>query len=128
MGVPSLRMPPRPLDQGATLANGDWRAAEKRARMTFEELLAAIDERLAAEPRLAEAHRDATSVEHSIWMCNRESVSIGPSGSTGIAVTYLSSGRMVRSKIFALSPMSVDRIVTTAAEHLTGYVFHRTTR
>lgn len=94
--------------------------------MTFGELLAAIDERLGAEPRLVEAHREENGGEHSTWVSNRESVSIGPSGATGIVVTYLSSGRVVRSKIFALSEMSVDRIVTTVAEHLTAYAFHRT--
>lgn len=93
--------------------------------MTFRELLAVIDERLAAEPRLAGAQRQSGG-EHSNWTYNRESVSIGPSGSTGIVVDYCSDGRVIRSKIFAASPMTVDRIVTTAAEHLTGYVYHRT--
>ncbi len=96
--------------------------------MTFRELLAAIDERLGAEPRLANAHREEDGIEHSTWSCNRESVTIAPAGTTGISVTYLSSGRSVRSKIFALSPISLDRIVITAAEHLTGYAFHRTPR
>lgn len=93
--------------------------------MTFGELLAVIDDRLGSEPRLADAHREEAGFEHSTWTCDRESVSIGPSGTTGIAVTYLSSGRAVRSKVFALSPLSVDRVVITAAEHLTRYVFHR---
>jgi hypothetical protein len=94
--------------------------------MTLGEVLAEIDERLGAEPRLLAAHCEENGGEHSTWVSNRESVSIGPSGTTGIAVTCLSSGRVVRTKVFALSPMSVDRIVTTAAEHLTSYVFHRT--
>jgi hypothetical protein len=119
-------MPACPLDRGPTLANGDPRVAEKRPGMTFGELLAAIDERLAAEPRLADAHREEDGVEHSTWTSNRESVSIGPSGTTGIVVHYRSDGRAVHSKIFALSPMSVDRIVTSAAEHLTRYAYHRT--
>jgi hypothetical protein len=116
----------RPLEHGATLANGDCRAAEKRARMTFGDLLAAIDDRLAAEPRLADAHREEDGVEHSTWTSNRESVSIGPSGTTGIVVHYRSDGRAVHTKIFAMSPMSVDRIVISAAEHLTRYAYHRT--
>lgn len=93
--------------------------------MTFAELLATIDGRLEAEPRLAGARRESSD-EHSTWVCNRESVSISPSGTTGILLEYQSDGRVLRNKIFALSPMSVDRIVTTTAEHLTNYVFHRT--
>jgi hypothetical protein len=93
--------------------------------MTFGELLAAIDERLGAEPRLAGAQRE-TGDEHGTWTCDRESVSIAPSGSTGIVVEYRSDGRVMRSKVFAFSPMSVDRIVTTTAEHLTRYANRRT--
>lgn len=92
--------------------------------MTFGELVAAIDERLGTEPRLAGALE--TGGEHGTWTCDRESVSIAPSGSTGIVVEYRSDGRVVRSKVFAFSPMSVDRIVTTAAEHLSRYVNRRT--
>jgi hypothetical protein len=93
--------------------------------MTFPEILAAIDERLAAEPRLAGAQRES-SADGSTWTRNRESVAITTSGSTGLLVLYLSDGKIVRRKGFARSSMSVERIVTSSAEHLTGYAFHRT--
>lgn len=94
--------------------------------MTFAELRAEIDDRLAAEPRLQGSTRELEG-EKSLWTRDRERVAIGPSGTTGIIVECISNGRVVRSKIFAASPMSVERIVTTSAEHLTRYVFHRTT-
>jgi hypothetical protein len=92
--------------------------------MTFPELRSAIDHRLAAEPRL-EGSECELSGEVCTWTMGRESVVISSSGSTGIHVEYRSHGRLVRTKIFAASPLSVDRIVITSAEHLTGYVFHR---
>jgi hypothetical protein len=91
--------------------------------MTFEELRAAVDERLESEPRLRGIQHDPNA---GLWMLNQETVVLSPSGSTGILVEYLSRDRLVRTKIFAASPMSVERIVTTSAEHLTSYVFHRT--
>lgn len=93
--------------------------------MTFAELRAAIDDRLAAEPRLQGSRREREG-EKSVWTRDREIVAIGPSGTTGVIVEYITNGRVVRSKIFAASPMSVERIVITSAEHLTSYVFHRT--
>lgn len=93
--------------------------------MTFAELRAEIDERLAAEPRLQGSRRELDG-EKSVWTRDREIVLIGPSGTTGILVELSTNGRVVRSKIFAASPMSVERIVITSAEHLTSYAFHRT--
>jgi hypothetical protein len=92
--------------------------------MTFAELRAEIDDRLAAEPRLQGSRRQLEG-QTSVWTLDREIVAIGPSGTTGILVELSTNGRVVRSKIFAASPMSVERIVTTSAEHLTSYVFHR---
>jgi hypothetical protein len=93
--------------------------------MHFSELRAAIDERLGAEPRL-HGSRCELQGQNSVWTRDNQVVVIGASGSTGILVEYLSDGSPVRSKIFAASPMSVDRIVISSAEHLTGYAFHRT--
>ena len=93
--------------------------------MTFAELRAAIDDRLAAETRLEGSRRELEG-ENSVWTRDREVVAISPSGTTGILVEYITNGRLVRSKIFAASPMSVERIVITSAEHLTRYAFHRT--
>jgi hypothetical protein len=92
--------------------------------MTFAELRAEIDDRLAAEPRLQGSRRQLEG-QTSVWTLDSEIVAIGPSGTTGILVELSTNGRLVRSKIFAASPMSVERIVTTSAEHLTSYVFHR---
>jgi hypothetical protein len=93
--------------------------------MTFAELRAEIDDRLAAEPRLQGSRRELED-ERSVWTRYGEIVTIGPSGTTGILVEYRTDGRLVHRKIFAASPMSVGRIVITAAEHLTSYAFHRT--
>lgn len=93
--------------------------------MTFPELRAMIDERLEAEPRL-QGSRCEVHGEGSVWTRAKQVVAIGASGSTGILVEYLSDGQPVRTKIFALSPMSVERIVISSAEHLTCYAFHRT--
>jgi len=93
--------------------------------MTFPELRALVDEQLEAEPRLAGSRRELSG-ENCEWTRERETVAISASGSTGVLVELISGDRLMRSKVFALSPMSVERIVTTAAEHLTGYAFHRT--
>ena len=93
--------------------------------MTFPELRALVDEQLEAEPRLNGSRRELSG-ESCEWTRGRETVAISASGSTGVLVELLSGDRLVRSKIFALSPMSIERIVTTAAEHLTAYAFHRT--
>jgi hypothetical protein len=93
--------------------------------MTFAEIRALIDARLEAEPRL-EGSRRELSGENCVWTRNGEVVAISAAGSTGILVEYLSDGRPIRSKVFAASPVSVERIVTSLAEHLTGYAFHRT--
>jgi hypothetical protein len=93
--------------------------------MTFPEIRASIDERLETEPRLAGSRRELQD-DMSVWTRDKQAVAIAPSGSTGILVEYRSEGRPVRRKIFAASPMSVDRIVVTSAEHLTDYAFHRT--
>jgi hypothetical protein len=93
--------------------------------MTFPELRGLVDEQLEAEPRLHGSRRDLSG-ENCVWTRGRESVAISASGSTGVLVELMSGDRLMRSKIFALSPMMVERIVTTAAEHLTGYAFHRT--
>ena len=93
--------------------------------MTFPEILTSIDEQLAAELRLAGSHRES-STDGSTWTRNREGVAITASGTTGLLVAFLSDGEIVRSRVFARSPMSVERIVTSSAEHLTGYAFHRT--
>jgi hypothetical protein len=95
--------------------------------MTFPEIRASIDARIEAEPRLQGSHCELEG-ENSIWTLNRQVVTISPSGSTGILVEYISDERLVHSKIFAASPLSIERIVTTAAEHLTAYAFHRTQR
>jgi hypothetical protein len=113
------------LEHRTTLANGNPTRRENRVGMTFAELRAAIDDRLAAEPRLQGSRRQLEG-ERSVWTRDREIVAIAPSGTTGILVELSTNGRVVRSKIFAASPMSVERIVTTSAEHLTSYVFHRT--
>ncbi len=93
--------------------------------MTFPELRALVDEQLEAEPRLHGSVRELSG-ESCEWTRGREAVAISPSGSTGVLVELMSGDRLVRSKIFALSPMSISRIVTTVAEHLTAYAFHRT--
>jgi len=93
--------------------------------MTFPELRALIDEQIEAEPRLHGSRRELSG-ENCVWTLGRESIMISASGSTGVLVELMSGDRLVRSKIFALSPMMVARIVTTAAEHLTAYAFHRT--
>ena len=93
--------------------------------MTFPEVRALVDEQLETEPRLQGARRELSG-ETCVWTRGREAVAISASGSTGILVELMSGDRLVRSKVFALSPMSVERIVTTAAEHLTAYAFHRT--
>jgi hypothetical protein len=93
--------------------------------MTFPELRALVDEQLEAEPRLHGSRREIHG-ESCVWTRDREAAAISASGSTGVLVELLSGDRLVRSKVFALSPMSVARIVTTAAEHLTAYAFHRT--
>ncbi|HEV8020072.1 MAG TPA: hypothetical protein VGP41_02340 [Candidatus Lustribacter sp.] len=93
--------------------------------MTFAELRAEIDDRLAAEPRLQGGRRELEG-EKSVWTRHGEIVTIGPSGTTGILVEYRTDGRLVHRKIFAASPMSIERIVITSAEHLTSYAFHRT--
>jgi hypothetical protein len=95
--------------------------------MTFPEIRASIDARIETEPRLQGSRRELEG-ESSIWRLNRQIVTISASGSTGILVEYLSDDRLVHSKIFAASPLSIERIVTTAAEHLTAYAFHRTQR
>jgi hypothetical protein len=93
--------------------------------MTFPEIRASIDAGLEAEPRL-QGSRCEEHGGRSVWTRNEQVVAIGASGSTGILVEYLSNGHPIRNKIFAASPMSVDRIVISSAEHLTGYAFHRT--
>jgi hypothetical protein len=93
--------------------------------MTFSELRVTIDERLESEPRLHGSRRELHG-ESSVWTREKQVIVIGPSGSTGIRVEYISDGQPLRTKIFALSPMSVDRIVISSAEHLTCYAFHRT--
>ena len=93
--------------------------------MTFPEIRASIDARLEAESRLAGSHREVHG-ETSVWSRDKQAVAIAPSGSTGILVEYRSEGRPARRRIFAASPLSVDRIVVTSAEHLTDYAYHRT--
>ena len=93
--------------------------------MTFPEIRASIDTRLEADPRLAGSRREVHG-ETTVWTRDKQAVAIGASGTTGILVEYRSEGRPPRSKIFAASPMSVDRIVVTSAEHLTDYAYHRT--
>jgi hypothetical protein len=92
--------------------------------MTFPELRARIDERIATDARLqgaaCELHGDASQ-----WTLNAQSVAFRADGSTGILAEYRSAGELVHSRIFAASPMSIARIVTTAAEHLTAYALHR---
>jgi hypothetical protein len=97
---------------------------EKRGRMTFADIRALIDASLASIPRLREGAHDVTG-EASRWSLADQVVAIQPSGSTGILVEYLTNGRLAHKKVFAASPMSVDRIVHTAAEHLTAYTYHR---
>ena len=92
--------------------------------MTFSELRAMIDARLEGDPRLA-GSRCEVSGEACTWSLNAESVSLSSSGSTGILVDYWSSDRIVHSRIFAASRLTVDRIANTAAEHLTAYALHR---
>jgi hypothetical protein len=92
--------------------------------MTFPELRAMIDARLEADPRLEGSHNELLG-DACTWYLNNESVMFTAAGSTGILVEYLSTGRIVHSRIFAMSPLSVDRIVNSSAEHLTAYVLHR---
>jgi hypothetical protein len=113
------------VEHRTTLANGYRPFHAKNGVMTFPELRARVDEQLETEPRLQGSRRELFG-ENCVWTRGRESVAISASGTTGILVELMSSDRLVRSKIFALSPMMVERIVTTAAEHLTAYAFHRT--
>jgi hypothetical protein len=92
--------------------------------MTFPELRAMIDARLEADTRL-EGSRCEMQGEASTWILNNESVALSAAGSTGILVEYLSNGRVVHSRIFAASPLSVERIGNSSAEHLTAYALHR---
>jgi hypothetical protein len=91
--------------------------------MTFPELRALIDTRIEAEPRLAGSVRELRD-ETCVWTRNGEAVAISSAGATGILLEYISHGHVVHSRIYAASPLSVNRIVTTCAEHLTAYVVH----
>ena len=92
--------------------------------MTFSELRAMIDSRLEGDARLDGSRRELHD-ESCTWTLNNEGVALSAAGSTGILVEYLRGGSVVHQRIFAASPLSVDRIVNTAAEHLTAYVLHR---
>lgn len=92
--------------------------------MTFSELCALIDERIESDVRLSGAVHESDA-ETSRWTLNAQSVTIRAVGSTGLAVEYWNGESMVHSRTFAASPLMVDRIVTTIAEHLTAYALHR---
>jgi hypothetical protein len=94
-------------------------------RMTFPELRAMIDSRLEAEPRLDGSVRELRG-DDCVWTRNDEGVAIRAQGSTGILLEYLSRGRVVHQRVYAASPLSIERVVNTCAEHLTGYIVHRT--
>jgi hypothetical protein len=93
--------------------------------MNFPELRAAIDSRLALEPRLQGSRHELLG-EQSAWTRDMQCATIVMEGSTGILVEYAVDGRIVHSRVFAMSAMSIERIATTIAEHLTAYAYHRT--
>jgi hypothetical protein len=99
--------------------------AQNDTRMTFPELRALIEARLEAEPRLDGSVRELRGDE-CVWTRNDEGVAIRPEGSTGIVLEYLSRGQIVHKRVYAASPLSVERVANTCAEHLTGYTVHRT--
>jgi hypothetical protein len=89
--------------------------------MSFSDVCALIDAQLDADSRFTHAEHVA-SPDESMWALGREVVTIRPQGTTGITLTYTSDERVIHTRTFAASTMSVDRIVRTATEHLTGYV------
>jgi hypothetical protein len=88
--------------------------------MQFSELCAQIDARLDADAHLVNSQHSSESDE-SIWMLDRQTVTIRAAGSTGIEIVYGTGGRVIHSRTFAASPMSVTRIVRTISEHLLDY-------
>jgi hypothetical protein len=93
--------------------------------MTYSEIRMLIDAALASIPRLQDCRREVRD-EALLCSLDRQAVAISPSGPTGILVRYFTGESTVHARIFAASPLSVDRIAHTAAEHLTAYTFHRT--
>jgi hypothetical protein len=93
--------------------------------MTFDGIRDLIAAQLESDPRLAGLESERNS-EETGWRINRELVVISAAGSTGILVEYITNGRLVHKRTFAASPMIVERIVHTIAEHLTEYAYHRT--
>ncbi len=88
--------------------------------MAFSDLCLLIDERLRAETHFAQIEHAASETEH-VWLFDDQAVRLRRSGSTGIEATYETANRPIHSRTFAASPLSVDRVVRTAIEHLNGY-------
>jgi hypothetical protein len=93
--------------------------------MTFDDIRNLIAAQLESDPRLAGLESERNN-EETAWKMKSELVVISSTGSTGILVEYITNGRLVHKRIFAASPMIVERVVHTIAEHLTEYAYHRT--
>ena len=89
--------------------------------MDFVTLCSQIAAELETNARLSGSER-SEDADGYVWMKQNVGAKLTPSGSTGISVALLSADHVVHERIFAASPMSVQRVVQIIVEHLTGYV------
>jgi hypothetical protein len=88
--------------------------------MNFPSLFDQIDAELETNAQLEGSLR-SHDADGRVWTKDTACAKIAPSGSTGITVALLRGDNVVHERIFAASSMSVQRIVRTITEHLTGY-------
>lgn len=90
--------------------------------MDFHEMLSLIEQKIETQPKLRGCEADHSPIA-GVWRRDRETVEVTPAGSTGILLRLISNGRAVHERTFAKSAMSIDRIVVSITEHLTGYAY-----
>jgi hypothetical protein len=90
--------------------------------MDFHDMLSMIQQKIDAQPKLRDCEAEHSEIA-GYWRREKATAEVTQAGSTGILLKLGTNGRPVHERTFARSVMSVDRIVVSITEHLTGYAY-----